>query len=286
MCSPAPAVGGASPGPARSTPRYTVMCSVTPLACAGECCATPGRTRIQNSSNVAPGSSNTSRSVAVTAAPRTSAAAAGGSPGFRTRAVSGTHSAPATAYNVSSVGLRVPCSSPDSVALPMPAERASADSESPRAARIRRSRSPTAGSPRLVVPASMWLLLRSVYGTIGGGADMRPGGTLPTVLAGLVSALVGYASSFTVVLAGLRAVGATPAQAASGLLAVCLAIGATAIGLSLRYRMPIAIAWSTPGAALLAATGPVPGGFPAAVGAFLLSAGLMVLAGLLPWLTR
>ncbi|GAA3452964.1 benzoate/H(+) symporter BenE family transporter [Dactylosporangium matsuzakiense] len=109
---------------------------------------------------------------------------------------------------------------------------------------------------------------------------------LPTVLAGLVSALVGYASSFTVVLAGLRAVGATPAQAASGLLAVCLAIGATAVWLSVRYRMPIAIAWSTPGAALLVATGPVPGGFPAAVGAFLVSAALMVLAGLLPWLTR
>ncbi|WP_432972258.1 benzoate/H(+) symporter BenE family transporter [Dactylosporangium sp. CA-233914] len=111
-------------------------------------------------------------------------------------------------------------------------------------------------------------------------------GILPTILAGLVSALVGYASSFTVVLAGLRAVGATPAQAASGLLAVCLAIGATAIGLSVRYRMPIAIAWSTPGAALLAATGPVPGGFAAAVGAFLVAAALMVLAGLSPWLTR
>lgn len=109
---------------------------------------------------------------------------------------------------------------------------------------------------------------------------------LPTVLAGLVSALVGYASSFTVVLAGLRAVGASPAQAASGLLAVCVAIGVTAIVLGVRYRMPIAIAWSTPGAALLAATGPVPGGFPAAVGAFLVSAALMVLAGLVPGLAR
>ncbi|MFI5910241.1 benzoate/H(+) symporter BenE family transporter [Dactylosporangium sp. NPDC051541] len=109
---------------------------------------------------------------------------------------------------------------------------------------------------------------------------------LPTVLAGLVSAVVGYASSFTVVLAGLRAVGATPAQAASGLLAVCVAIATAAVWLSLRYHMPIAIAWSTPGAALLAATGPVPGGFRAAVGAFLISAALMVLTGLLPWLTR
>ncbi|GAA4249891.1 benzoate/H(+) symporter BenE family transporter [Dactylosporangium darangshiense] len=115
---------------------------------------------------------------------------------------------------------------------------------------------------------------------------MRYRGMLPPVLAGLVSAVVGYASSFTVVLAGLRAVGATPAQAASGLLALCLAIAVTAIGLGLRYRMPISIAWSTPGAALLVATGHVPGGFPAAVGAFLVAAGLMVLAGLVPWLAR
>jgi benzoate membrane transport protein len=106
------------------------------------------------------------------------------------------------------------------------------------------------------------------------------------IVAGLVSAVVGYASSFTVVLAGLRAVGATPGQAASGLLALCVGIAAVAIFLGLRYRMPISIAWSTPGAALLVATGPVPGGFPAAVGAFLVCAGLIVLAGLSPWLAR
>ncbi|MEV0830213.1 benzoate/H(+) symporter BenE family transporter [Nonomuraea rubra] len=106
------------------------------------------------------------------------------------------------------------------------------------------------------------------------------------VMAGLVSAVVGYASSFTVVLAGLRAVGATPGQAASGLLALCCGVGAAAIFLGLRYRMPISIAWSTPGAALLMATGPVPGGFPAAVGAFIVCAGLLVLAGLSPWPAR
>ncbi|WP_214103925.1 benzoate/H(+) symporter BenE family transporter [Acrocarpospora catenulata] len=106
------------------------------------------------------------------------------------------------------------------------------------------------------------------------------------IVAGLISAVVGYASSFTVVLAGLRAVGATPGQAASGLLALCCGMAAVAIFLGLRYRMPISIAWSTPGAALLVATGPVPGGFPAAVGAFLLCAALIVLAGLSPWPAR
>nr|MDT0661970.1 benzoate/H(+) symporter BenE family transporter [Micromonospora sp. DSM 115978] len=106
------------------------------------------------------------------------------------------------------------------------------------------------------------------------------------VVAGLLSAVVGYASSFTLVLAGLQAVGASPAQAASGLLAACLGIGVAGAVLSLRYRMPIAIAWSTPGAALLVGAGPVTGGFPAAVGAFLVCAALTVLAGLVPWLAR
>lgn len=87
-------------------------------------------------------------------------------------------------------------------------------------------------------------------------------------------------SSFTIVLHGFDAVGATPAQAASGLFALCLAMGILGTVLSLWLKMPIAIAWSTPGAALLISTGAVAGGFPAAVGAFLLAAVLIVVAGL------
>ncbi|MGW1446670.1 hypothetical protein ACWCO3_00005 [Micromonospora sp. NPDC002411] len=45
-------------------------------------------------------------------------------------------------------------------------------------------------------------------------------GRVQPLLAGVVTALVGFASSFTVVLAGLRAAGASDAQAASGLLMV------------------------------------------------------------------
>lgn len=106
------------------------------------------------------------------------------------------------------------------------------------------------------------------------------------ILAGVVTALVGFASSFTIVLAGLRAVGATERQAASGLLALCVAMGLTAIWLSLRHRMPISIAWSTPGAALLVTTGPLPGGFGTAIGAFLVAALLVIAAGLFPPLGR
>ncbi|MEA2166949.1 MAG: benzoate rane transport protein [Solirubrobacteraceae bacterium] len=100
------------------------------------------------------------------------------------------------------------------------------------------------------------------------------------VVQGLVTGVVGFASSFTVVLAGLRAVGADQEQAASGLFALCLTMGVAAIVLSLRTRMPIACAWSTPGAALLISTGHVSGGYAAAVGAFLVCGVLLTLAGL------
>jgi benzoate membrane transport protein len=106
------------------------------------------------------------------------------------------------------------------------------------------------------------------------------------VLAGLVAAIVGFASTFAIVLAGLRSVGASSGQAASGLLALCLGIGAIAIGFSVRLRMPITIAWSTPGAALLVSTGEIPGGYPAAIGAFILCGTLVAIAGIVPMLSR
>ena len=102
----------------------------------------------------------------------------------------------------------------------------------------------------------------------------------PAVLAGLVAALVGFGSSFAIVLQGLSGVGANPAEAASGLLAVTLAMGLLGVGFGLATRIPVAIAWSTPGAALLAATGPAEGGFAAAVGAFLVCGVMIVVAGL------
>jgi benzoate membrane transport protein len=106
------------------------------------------------------------------------------------------------------------------------------------------------------------------------------------VTAGVLSALVGFTSSSAVVLAGLRGVGASPGQAASGLLALCLVQGAVMVWLSRRHRMPLTVAWSTPGAALLAAAGVVRGGWPAAVGAFLAVAALIVVTGLWPRLGK
>src|SRR5690606_23273612 len=81
-------------------------------------------------------------------------------------------------------------------------------------------------------------------------------------------------------------VGATAAQATSGLIILCLTMGLACIVLAWRYRMPITVAWSTPGAALLAATGAVEGGWPAVTGAFLVVAALTLLAGLWPGFGR
>jgi benzoate membrane transport protein len=117
-------------------------------------------------------------------------------------------------------------------------------------------------------------------------ASLRADFSVQAAMQGLVVALVGYASSVAIVIAGLAAVGATTEQIASGLLLLGIGKGVAAIGLSLNTRMPISIAWTTPGLALLAATGAVAGGFPAAVGAFVLTGLLIMLAGSWPVLGR
>jgi benzoate membrane transport protein len=106
------------------------------------------------------------------------------------------------------------------------------------------------------------------------------------VVAGIIAALTGFASSFAIVIAGLQAVGASDAQAASGLFALCLATAITCIVLPLALRMPISFAWSTPGAALLVTAGATTQDFGAAVGAFLVCGALIVLSGLWPALGR
>jgi benzoate membrane transport protein len=106
------------------------------------------------------------------------------------------------------------------------------------------------------------------------------------VVAGIVTALVGFTSSFAVVLSGLKAVGADPAQAASGLLALTVAVGVGVLWLSWRSKVPVTLAWSTPGAALLATSGTADGGWPAAVGAFLAAGILIAMTGLVPALGR
>ncbi|EHS50443.1 benzoate transporter [Rhizobium sp. PDO1-076] len=97
---------------------------------------------------------------------------------------------------------------------------------------------------------------------------------------GVLIAFVGFASSFAVVLQGLKGVGATDYEAASGLMALSISMGLCGIILSVWTKLPVSVAWSTPGAALMATAGIPLGGFPAAVGAFFVCAALIVLAGL------
>ncbi len=101
----------------------------------------------------------------------------------------------------------------------------------------------------------------------------------PSVFMGLLAAFVGFASSFAVVLAGLKGVGASDAEAASGLMAAAITMGLAGIVLSLKTKIPVSVAWSTPGAALLATSGAVDGGFAAAIGAFLVCGVLIVVSG-------
>lgn len=106
------------------------------------------------------------------------------------------------------------------------------------------------------------------------------------ILAGILAAIVGYASTFTLMLAALSAAGANPQQAGSGLFSVCLAIGILNIVVAWRVRTPISFAWTTPGAAFLLTVGEPMGGYPAVAGAFLACAALIALTGFIRPLAR
>lgn len=99
-----------------------------------------------------------------------------------------------------------------------------------------------------------------------------------SVAAGFVTVLVGFTSSAVIVFQAARALGASEAETASWLWALGIGMGVTCIGLSLRWRMPIVSAWSTPGAAMLIASN---AGVPLsdAIGAFVLVAALTAAVG-------
>lgn len=109
--------------------------------------------------------------------------------------------------------------------------------------------------------------------------------SVSAVVAGFVACLVAFTSSAVIVFQAARALDATDAQIASWMLALGIAIGVTSIGLSLRYRVPVATAWSTPGAAMLVTS--VSGvTMPQAIGAFMVCAALIVLVGATGWFEK
>ncbi|WP_414496208.1 benzoate/H(+) symporter BenE family transporter [Streptomyces sp. CRN 30] len=96
---------------------------------------------------------------------------------------------------------------------------------------------------------------------------------------------MGSASSAAIVFTAAKAAGASAGELASWMLALGIGMGATCIGLSLRYRTPVVTAWSTPGAAVLA-TGLLGATMAEAVGAFLVSAALITVSGVTGWFAR
>ena len=100
-------------------------------------------------------------------------------------------------------------------------------------------------------------------------------GLVSVATAALVATVAGVGGTLPIVLAAAQAVGATPEQASSWVSGLGLATALSALVLSVRYRMPIITAGSTPGAALIASTAGI--GFRAAVGAFVLAAVLILL---------
>lgn len=99
-----------------------------------------------------------------------------------------------------------------------------------------------------------------------------------------VAAIVGFGGTLAIIIAAADAVGATQLQTASWVTAICLAMAVETAWLSWRTKMPVITAWSTPGAALIAAST----GFSMAeaVGAFLVTGVLLVITGLFKPLTR
>ena len=109
--------------------------------------------------------------------------------------------------------------------------------------------------------------------------------SLPAVVAGFLSALINFAGPFLIVLEATRAAGLNEAETASWVWALSIGNGVCSIGLSLFTRIPVIVAWSTPGAALLIAS---LGGFSfaEAVGAFLVASVAAALVGFTGWFGR
>ncbi|WP_435930425.1 benzoate/H(+) symporter BenE family transporter [Dryocola sp. BD613] len=101
---------------------------------------------------------------------------------------------------------------------------------------------------------------------------------LPTLLAGFVAVLVGYASSAAIIWQAADAAGAGARQIAGWLTMLGIGMGVSTLALTIWYRAPILTAWSTPGAALLA-TSLQGSTLNEAVGIFIFASALILVCG-------
>lgn len=111
--------------------------------------------------------------------------------------------------------------------------------------------------------------------------------SLSAFSAGFVAVLVGFTSSVAIVFQAAQAFHATPAQISSWMWALGLGMGLCSLVPSLLLRMPVMVAWSTPGAAVLATAGLTAGfSMPEAVGAFMVCAALITVCGITGWFEK
>ncbi|AJZ57323.1 benzoate transporter family protein [Paraburkholderia fungorum] len=106
--------------------------------------------------------------------------------------------------------------------------------------------------------------------------------SLSAVVAGFVAMMTGYTSALVLMFQAGQAAHLTDAQISSWIWALSIGMAVCTIGLSLRFRAPIVIAWSTPGAALLVSSLPHVA-YPEAIGAFIVCAVLLTVVGLTGW---
>jgi benzoate membrane transport protein len=101
----------------------------------------------------------------------------------------------------------------------------------------------------------------------------------------LIATVVGFGGTIALLVQAFQTLGASVEQTASAVTALCLGFAVGGTALSLKLRMPIVLAWSTPGAALLAAAPPGIT-WPTAIAIFMVAALLMIVLGLVPALGR
>ncbi len=104
--------------------------------------------------------------------------------------------------------------------------------------------------------------------------------------AGFVATLVGFTSSVALVFQAAQAFGASTEMIASWMWALGLGMGLTTALPSLWLRKPVMVAWSTPGAAVLAGAAGMGFGLGDATAAFIVCALLIVLVGVTGWFER
>lgn len=118
-------------------------------------------------------------------------------------------------------------------------------------------------------------MLSSLYKDASGSA----------IVSGFIAVLVGFASAIAIVFQAAIASGATQSIMVSWVWALGIGMGVGSLALSLYYRVPVIIAWSTPGAALIASS-LVEGEIEKSVGAFVFVAILIILTGLSGWFDK